>query len=392
MTTTCGACAHELATDARFCENCGAAVQAASQHADQTTPAEPAPTNPESKPESKPEYLPGEGPTGQAVSHVGSGISPVTTIEAPKATPACVSCRGAVEDLYCTMCGYKQPDPRDHFEIVLSPVVAGVCDRGIQHSANQDAMDLAVGPEPGQVVLVVCDGVTSAPLSERASLAAAQVATALLRKGFDTPADARTDGFWSDTIKASATAGQAETVAVARGLGDPPEPPSCTFVAAVADGARIHVGWCGDSRAYLIPDAGEGLILSQDDSIAAQLIASGRPRAEAEADPRAHTITRWLGADAPDPTARTAVFDLVGPTWLLVVSDGLWNYASEPVAVRAQMTKAEALDLASELVAFANTAGGADNVTIAAARLGVPAPAAQPDQPNQPNQPNQQAE
>ena len=41
-------------------------------------------------------------------------------------------------------------------------------------------------------------------------------------------------------------------------LGDPPEPPSCTFVAAVADGDLIAVAWCGDSRAYWLADDGDG--------------------------------------------------------------------------------------------------------------------------------------
>ena len=72
----------------------------------------------------------------------------------------CLQCGGKVDDDgYCTQCGTKAPSPRDHFEERPAPWVAGVCDRGIRHYRNEDAMAMAVdGP---RVVLVVCDGVSN---------------------------------------------------------------------------------------------------------------------------------------------------------------------------------------------------------------------------------------
>ena len=70
-------------------------------------------------------------------------------------------------------------------------------------------------------------------------------------------------------------------------------------------------------------------LLTIDDSFAAEQIADGVPRADAESGPQAHAITRWLGIDAPDHTPRTVSLDLDGPGWVLVCSDGLWNYCSE---------------------------------------------------------------
>ena len=90
----------------------------------------------------------------------------------------------------------------------------------------------------------------------------------------------------------------AAAVGVAHTLGDPAEPPSCTFVAAVVADAVITVAWCGDSRAYWLPDAGEARQLTVDHSLGTELLAAGESRAEAEADPAFHTITRWLGADS----------------------------------------------------------------------------------------------
>ena len=103
------------------------------------------------------------------------------------------------------------------------------------------------------------------------------------------------------------------------------------------------------------------------------------PRATAESGPQAHAITRWLGIDAPDHTPRTVSVDLEAPGWLLVCSDGLWNYCSEAadlaalVADTARTAGLEPLALAGALVDWANAQGGQDNITVALARVD-PAP------------------
>jgi serine/threonine protein phosphatase PrpC len=376
MSAVCGACNAQNPTDASFCESCGSALVSPTAPATPTsatptsatpTSATPTPLSPAAVPtkatEAAPhEYLPGEAPSGR--------VGQSTSVSAPVAASSilCTTCSGTVEDTYCTVCGAKQPDPRDHFEITLSPLFAGVCDRGIQHSANQDAMAISYGATPHQAVLVVCDGVTSAPLSERASLAGAEAACQSISAAAKS-STTYTDDFWSAAIQAACTAAQAETVAVARSLGDPPEPPSCTFVVTVVDNGRLHTGWCGDSRAFWLPDEGDGVILSIDDSISSQLIAAGTPRAVAEADPRAHTITRWLGADSPDPTAKTAAMSPTGTGWVAVVSDGMWNYASEPAAMKALIKPGDAISNAQSMVAFANSCGGVDNISVTLFRL-----------------------
>jgi serine/threonine protein phosphatase PrpC len=155
-------------------------------------------------------------------------------------------------------------------------------------------------------------------------------------------------------------------------LGNPPEPPSCTFVAAVVAGDVLTVAWCGDSRAYWLPDGAPGVQLSVDDSAAQEQIAAGALRAEAESSPMAHAITRWLGRDAPDLVPRVGELEVDGPGWLMVCSDGLWNYASEPDALAAQIRAVgttEPAALALALVRFANAQGGQDNITVTLARV-----------------------
>jgi serine/threonine protein phosphatase PrpC len=137
---------------------------------------------------------------------------------------------------------------------------------------------------------------------------------------------------------------------------------------------------------YLLPDAGGGQILTVDDSMAQVLIAGGTPRAEAEASKQAHSITKWLGKDSPDIAPRVGRVEVTGPGWLLACSDGLWNYASEPDALRAQLDAAGSTDphaVATHLVAFANQSGGQDNITVALARVGerATAPATAPVEP-----------
>ena len=154
-------------------------------------------------------------------------------------------------------------------------------------------------------------------------------------------------------------------------------PPSCTFVAAVVDGPLVLVGGVGDSRAYWLPDAGTPEQLSVDDSWASEQMALGVPREEAEHAPQAHAITRWLGSDSPDHQPRCTSLTPSGPGWLVLCSDGLWNYASDAGDLAALVHEDTSRDtdpddplaLGTRLLAWANQQGGQDNITVAVARL-----------------------
>jgi len=87
------------------------------------------------------------------------------------------------------------------------------------------------------------------------------------------------------------------------------------------------------------------------------------------ASPQAHVITRWLGADLPEPVPHVVSFTPPGPGALLVCSDGLWNYRPEAAGLAALLALPSALGdplaAASSLVRFAVEAGGMDNITVA---------------------------
>lgn len=260
-------------------------------------------------------------------------------------------------------------DPRDHVVLLPARWVASVSDRGQVHHRNEDATDV-VADEDGFAALVVCDGVSSVPRSNEASLAAAQAAAIVLGSRPQTAP-------WSQVI-AEAAASANEAVRVISGPIDPEvdECPSCTFVAAVViDGTQIVAANVGDSRAYWLPDEGEAAQLTVDDSWAQEMIALGMPREEAETAPQAHAITRWLGPDAPELEIKATELHITEPGWLLVCSDGLWNYCSdapilgELVRQTASATRQEPRATAEALVQWANVQGGRDNITVALARL-----------------------
>lgn len=358
----CPHCGEPVGPDEAFCEACGSALDNAAA----LTSAVPDPE--------------AEQRTQQVIT-VPPGVA-----EVPDPVLPCTQCGSEdASDGYCNRCGARMPVWRDHFTEAPAPWAAGVCDRGIAHARNEDAM--ALGPADADarfVAFVVCDGVTSAPDSDVASLAAARAARAVLEVLRDelaasTPASPalRVQQLCQGLIDAGAAA-QVEAKAAADRVGEAKNPPSCTFAAAVAHDGLLAAGWAGDSRVYWLPDDGDAQQVSVDDSWATMQIRQGVAREVAEADPQAHAITRWLGADSPAGEVQCATLDIgAAPGWLLVCSDGLWNYVSPAGEVRDMVATHMADDpspqmIAEKLVAFANSKGGHDNITAALARLPIP--------------------
>ncbi len=296
-----------------------------------------------------------------------------TDLDAVAAAPKqpCVSCSApAVEitdDGWCQLCGTKQPVPEDHV-VADHGWFAVVSDRGRVHRTNEDAG--AVAARATGVAVVVCDGVSSTDQSQHASQSAARTIIERIQGASIGSVDA--------AIVDAALAAQDAIIGVP---SDAPqaaaEPPSCTMVTVVADivGAQadLRIAWLGDSRAYWLAN-GTATQLTRDHSWATEQYANGAlDRAAIEADPRAHSITRWLGADSHDPTPELDAVQVQLPGTLLVCTDGLWNYTPNEADLYAVVTAAgageSALDQAERLVAFANDQGGHDNITVAVAHL-----------------------
>jgi serine/threonine protein phosphatase PrpC len=263
---------------------------------------------------------------------------------------------------------------KDHAEEDLGQL-AGVSDRGLRHPRNEDAFYISVAPtEDGPIaVAIVSDGVSSAPRPDEASFTAVKLAGEMLATAVQRGDD-------------PGEASRAAVGAAGRALVDLADPrdgaPAATYVSAVVSREKITLCWLGDSRAYWL--AAESPVsagpndtiditagskrLTRDDSLAEEIVAAGLASMdEAMASPQAHVITRWLGADLPDPEPHVEDFAPAGPGVLLVCSDGLWNYRPEAAELAAMVMPAaltRPLDAAAELVKFANDCGGLDNITV----------------------------
>ncbi len=346
----CPACGTPVTPDDAFCEACGARLGSAPATAEPVEPTDDAPIEVTQPAQDEPTV-------------------PVTR---------CAACGGVIgADGYCEWCGLKAPDPRQHWTERPAEWVAGCCDRGIKHHRNEDAMALAAGADVGgRAVLVVCDGVSTSAESDRGSLAAAVSARDALAARASAGIGTQESRLAALSAAMREAAAAANAAIVATTSANSQNPASCTFAAAILDGDLAVVGNVGDSRTYWLPDDGDPVQLSVDDSLAQARIAMGVPREDAENGPQAHAITKWLGRDSSDSEPAVVSVALGGPGWLLVCSDGLWNYASEAAELRDLVARfgAEAagdpLPLAEALVQWACDQGGKDNVTAALARHG----------------------
>ncbi|GAB2912446.1 hypothetical protein GCM10027047_08290 [Rhodococcus aerolatus] len=346
--TTCAGCGRVLDGRDRFCEHCGR-VQGVEQ-----------------------------GGTGAARAAFGAptdrpcprcGTEPTDDDRADEFTAE-----------HCGQCGARRPDGTDRVEVDLG-VVALVSDRGLVHTRNEDAGEVAVlrdlggdGDEaatgPG-VAVAVCDGVSSVRRPELASAAAGPAALDALVAALVAGADLR-----RGLLDAGAAAARA-VAEVGRELQ--PDPPACTVVTAALrpgpGGVEVVVGSVGDSRAYWLDDRGGSRVLTEDDSWAAEVVRAGLADAEtAMADRRAHSITRWVGADTADDPAmvgpRIARLVAPGPGLLLVCTDGLWNYLPGAADLAAVVTGLDPAAAADALTTLALERGGHDNVTVAVVAVG----------------------
>ncbi|WP_395294067.1 PP2C family protein-serine/threonine phosphatase [Kitasatospora hibisci] len=304
----------------------------------------------------------------------GGADHPPTLAVPAQSGPACAHCGmpQVTADGYCEACGRAQPRPRDHMEKALAGV-AGVSDRGVRHHRNEDSFTVAASSLPGGepvVVAVVCDGVSSSDRPDEASETAVDAASESLLTALEAGRDPNAAMRQAIADAAAAVAGLAADGA------SPRRPdinaPACTYVSAVAAGGRVTIGWVGDTRAYWIPDdrvSAEPFRLTQDDSWAARMVEAGlMGEAEAYADPRAHAITGWLGADAEEVVPHTLDFTPHVPGVLLICTDGLWNYAEAATDLAYYVrpdARTEPLAAAQSLVKFAVAAGGHDNITVA---------------------------
>ncbi|MCD2185910.1 PP2C family serine/threonine-protein phosphatase [Actinomycetospora soli] len=385
----CGACGEAGEPGDRFCEACGAPL------------AETAGPPPERRPGTRarpvtarvgpavPEDTDGRSPTaGDETPHAACGEGTIADGAADEAAErAADEAAGraagdggdggpAGDDLAA---GTVPADAREHAEHAV-PGAAAITDLGRVRAANEDAYGLARLPLAGDagelVVGVVCDGVASVPGSEAASLAACTAVLdaahdALAHPDVDDPDLTATGGV--DLTELAHVCADAATDAVAA-LAVGRDAPACTYVSALVVDEILVISWIGDSRAYwLVPDdPEESVVLTTDDSWAAEAVAIGLLDAEAAyADPRAHAITRWVAADGPPGPAHVVAHAADRPGKVLICSDGLWNHVPVPADL-ARLVADRPADTATAMLHAALDDGGTDNTTLVVVDVAVP--------------------
>jgi serine/threonine protein phosphatase PrpC len=280
------------------------------------------------------------------------------------------------EDGFCDVCGLQRRKAcQDHAEIEHSPLMAGVSDLGKRHGQNEDSFCLH--EEQDVRIAVVCDGVSMSENPDEASHAAAQAA----QDSLVASARLAAPDFKVEMREAIARAAVAVAQLGVTPIGVELDPPSSTIVAAIVPAPvanqprKAIVGWVGDSRAYYISDK-SCLQLTKDHSWLNETVDLGEiPYEQAIKDKRSHHLTRTLGGMPEKPSTEMdepgiVEVDLNTTGWLLLCTDGLWNYAAstEDLAkiFRTIPKTATALEICQFLTGWANQQGGKDNVTVLA--------------------------
>ncbi|MFO7742779.1 MAG: Stp1/IreP family PP2C-type Ser/Thr phosphatase [Anaerolineae bacterium] len=135
-----------------------------------------------------------------------------------------------------------------------------------------------------------------------------------------------------------------------------------TLTCALVLGSQAYVAHVGDSRAYVLDQAGLEQI-THDHSLVDRLVETGQlTRDEAAVHPQRNVLYRAVGQSSA-LEVDTYVRRIPPGEHLLLCSDGLWDMVSG-VDIVALIEQAPSLQKAcDDLVAAANEAGGRDNVT-----------------------------
>ena len=282
---------------------------------------------------------------------------------------SCPSCGAPLQpgDRFCERCGARLDEPHQadgdlRVELDLG-TAAAVSDQGLVHHLNEDSFHLEA-VDGRNVTVVVCDGISSASAGNVAARDAARAAGAVLSRAMADPGKDPRDAI-VEAIKAAVEAViQVEWTTRVKRVD-----PSCTLVSAVCRNGGITVGWVGDSRAYWF-DAEDARQLTIDDSFAEEGIAKGLLTPEQAAkSPFLHSITHWVGPDAPERPPRLVELRPERPGRLVLCTDGLWNYAPSArelgALIDALPPGAAPAAVARSLADMANDRGGHDNITVA---------------------------
>lgn len=136
-----------------------------------------------------------------------------------------------------------------------------------------------------------------------------------------------------------------------------------TVVAAVAVNGVLHIAHAGDSRCYLKTALGIKQVTT-DHSYVQQLVESGAiTEDEARVHPQRNLITRVVGVH-PEIECDYACYNFEQGDLALSCTDGLSNYLERDTLLFF-ISNYSGEQLVEELIQYANSKGGSDNITAA---------------------------
>jgi len=247
---------------------------------------------------------------------------------------------------------------------------AGDTDVGRVREHNEDAFAIV----PDENLVVVCDGMGGHAAGEVASGIAIETITTIVKQ---VPAEqfSSSDFKWPGAITddgkilVGAIAAANHRV-IDHGRHNPTRGGlGTTVVSCKFNEGIVSVCHVGDSRVYLVRD-GAIKRLTVDHSWVSEVMEKHNiSEAEAEAQVNKNVITRALGTK---PAIRTDISQLrlLKNDLYLLCSDGLCGMITDSDILHAALESGEDLNsLVSNLIAQANEAGGADNITVCVARV-----------------------
>lgn len=231
-------------------------------------------------------------------------------------------------------------------------------DIGQMRSTNQDIACCGTF-EDGSAWSVVCDGMGGVNGGNVASGIASAAIVEHLKAAY-------TPGMEEDAMREMMlSAVQGANDAVIRRAEAEPElcGMGTTAVVAVASNGVLHIAHAGDSRCYLKTALGIKQVTT-DHSYVQQLVESGAiTEDEARVHPQRNLITRVVGVH-PELECDYGCFVFEPGDVAVSCTDGLSNYLERDTLLFF-ISNYAGEQLAEELVQYANSKGGSDNITVA---------------------------
>ena len=228
---------------------------------------------------------------------------------------------------------------------------SGATDKGKRRSSNEDSF----GVFKDLNLAIVADGMGGHAAGEVASrLAVETVHQSILQNSHEDPQE-----------RLDKALQKANTHILETGKKDPDmSGMGTTIVAFLLSGKSVHIGYAGDSRAYLYRGS-ELKQITEDHSLVRDYIRKGlMTPEEAKKNPLKHVITRALGTHETIQIDQLSILP-EGDDIFLLCSDGLSNMVSLEELHQALASSRKNLDETCKgLIHQANQNGGIDNITL----------------------------